>query len=326
MYHSSTQKRDWLFKDQQSINVKREAANRAFCSAHEASAQEKGVQLLTPVEEDIVVQYYLKKLVEFCSLFNPPSWAPLPKTALVTAVTYYKRLYTQCSVMEFHPKDMFLCCVFLAFKVDEYNLSLEQFVNMLAPHLIQSTSEYIISHELLLLKKLQFQLTVHSPFRPMSGFILDMKTRAPQLPNPDMFRKVADSFLVQSLGSDVAFLYPPSQIGLAALWHSAKQTHNRVDGYILSVLLNSEGSDTIDTIMDLLQKIEDLVFSVKLPDGAMLAPVEAKLQQCSIQALTIATTTTKRKRQSEDNLSVGGSDGKKHRSDQEPSPWSLEID
>ena len=40
-----------------------------------------------------------------------------------------------------------LCCVFLAFKVDEYNLSLEQFVNMLAPHLIHSTSEYIISHE-----------------------------------------------------------------------------------------------------------------------------------------------------------------------------------
>ena len=40
-----------------------------------------------------------------------------------------------------------LCCVFLAFKVDEYNLSLDQFVHMLAPHLIQSTSEYIISHE-----------------------------------------------------------------------------------------------------------------------------------------------------------------------------------
>ena len=88
MYHTSTQKRDWLFKDQHSITVKREAANGAFCSAHEASALEKGVQLLTPEEEDIVVQYYLKKLVEFCSLFNPPSWAPLPKTALVCVWGY----------------------------------------------------------------------------------------------------------------------------------------------------------------------------------------------------------------------------------------------
>jgi len=40
-----------------------------------------------------------------------------------------------------------LCCVFLAFKVDEYNLTLDQFVNMLAPNLVKPTSEYIISHE-----------------------------------------------------------------------------------------------------------------------------------------------------------------------------------
>ena len=38
------------------------------------------------------------------------------------------------------------------------------------------------------------------------------QTRTPHLPNPDMFRKVADRFLVQSLGSDVSLLYPPSQV------------------------------------------------------------------------------------------------------------------
>lgn len=65
--------------------------------------------------------------------------------------------------------------MFLAFKVDEYNLSLDQFVHMLAPQLVKSTADYIISHELLLLEHLQFHLTIHAPFRPVAGLILDIK-------------------------------------------------------------------------------------------------------------------------------------------------------
>ena len=83
MYHSSTQRAHWLFREQQDLTDKRRAANNTFCSAHEAAAREKGVQFLTPEEEEVTVLYYLKKLIEFCSLFNPPAWAPLPKTALV---------------------------------------------------------------------------------------------------------------------------------------------------------------------------------------------------------------------------------------------------
>lgn len=40
-----------------------------------------------------------------------------------------------------------LCCAFLAFKVDEYNLTLDQFVRVLAPHLVQPTTDFILSHE-----------------------------------------------------------------------------------------------------------------------------------------------------------------------------------
>jgi len=43
------------------------------------------------------------------------------------------------------------------------------------------------------------------------------------------------------------------QIALTSLWFSAKQTGHHIDGYILSVLLSSEGSDTADSIMDTLQ-------------------------------------------------------------------------
>ena len=40
-----------------------------------------------------------------------------------------------------------LCCAFLAFKVDEYNLTLDQFAHVLAPHLVQPTTQFILSHE-----------------------------------------------------------------------------------------------------------------------------------------------------------------------------------
>ena len=164
-----------------------------------------------------------------------------------------------------------LCCAYLAFKVEEYNVSVDQFVHVLARELRQSVSEFVLSHELLLLRRLKFHLTVHSPFRPMEGFIIDMKvgssssihkwhgyscisfqTRTPNIPNPDQFRKVADSFLVKSLSSDVAMFYPPSQVdtdhhslscvtclfcmqvALAALFHSSKQTRSQIDGYVAS--------------------------------------------------------------------------------------------
>lgn len=91
-----------------------------------------------------------------------------------------------------------MCCTYLAFKVEEYNVSVDQFVHVLAPQLRDSVAEFVLSHEvryqpwecselvvhfslphliwqLLLLKKLKFHLTVHSPFRPLEGFIIDIK-------------------------------------------------------------------------------------------------------------------------------------------------------
>ena len=43
-------------------------------------------------------------------------------------------------------------------------------------------------------------------------YLLLVQTRAESIPNPEQFGKVADKFLVQSLSSDVSFLYPPSQV------------------------------------------------------------------------------------------------------------------
>ena len=99
---------------------------------------------------------------------------------------------------------------------------------------------FSLSLQLLLLQKLKFHLTIHSPFRPLTGFLLDIKvrlshycirndhmtkfhtfqTRAESVPNPEQLTKTADKFLVQSLSTDVSLLYPPSQVRqmLLTIW------------------------------------------------------------------------------------------------------------
>lgn len=78
MFHSSTQKEHWLFKDEEELRKMREKASLSFCAEHES-----GVPMLDSQEEFHLLRYYQKKLVELCNLFAPPKWVPLPRTALV---------------------------------------------------------------------------------------------------------------------------------------------------------------------------------------------------------------------------------------------------
>lgn len=80
MFHSSTQKQHWLFKDEEELRKLREKANLSFCAEHESA----GAAMLDSQEEVKLLRYYQKKLVEVCNLFAPPKWVPLPRTALVS--------------------------------------------------------------------------------------------------------------------------------------------------------------------------------------------------------------------------------------------------
>ena len=39
----------------------------------------------------------------------------------------------------------------------------------------EKTAEFILGHELLVMQQLNFQLTVHNPFRPLEGLLIDLK-------------------------------------------------------------------------------------------------------------------------------------------------------
>ena len=68
---------------------------------------------LSVVEERALQSFYESQLIEFCKRFNPP----MPKPTTATALHYFKRFYLGNSVMDYHPKEILVTCVYLACKV-----------------------------------------------------------------------------------------------------------------------------------------------------------------------------------------------------------------
>lgn len=71
--------------------------------------------------------------------------------------------------------------------------------------------DIILSNELLLMQQLNYYLTVHNPFRPIEGFLIDIKTRC-SLSNPERLRAGIDDFIDKTFLTDACLLYAPSQV------------------------------------------------------------------------------------------------------------------
>lgn len=65
------------------------------------------------MEERTLLRFYELQLRDFCRRFNPP----MPRATVATALHYFKRFYLRNSVMDYHPKEILVTCVYLACKV-----------------------------------------------------------------------------------------------------------------------------------------------------------------------------------------------------------------
>ena len=82
---------------------------------------------------------------------------------LLLYLTYISQLY-YCSTT----------CVYLACKVDEFNVSLREFVGNLKKDR-EKTSDQILWFELTLMQMLNFHLTIHTAYRPLEGLFINLK-------------------------------------------------------------------------------------------------------------------------------------------------------
>lgn len=99
--------------------------------------------------------------------------------------------------------------------------------------------EIILNNELLLMSAVKFHLTVHNPYRPVEGFLIDLKTRHPDI-DAESLRPYIDEFLDKVLLTDVPLLYAPSQIALAGVLEAARKCREHLDVYVTQILITDE--------------------------------------------------------------------------------------
>nr|XP_033778306.1 cyclin-H [Geotrypetes seraphini] len=295
MYHSSTQRLRWTFASEQEPGRLRAEANTRVRTKVSVVGKvlPADVSLLEPHEELMICRYYEKKLMEFCSAFKPV----MPRSVMGTACMYFKRFYLNNSVMEYHPRIIMLTCVFLACKVDEFNVSSIQFVGNLqeVPLGQEKALEQILEYELLLIQQLNFHLIVHNPYRPFEGFLIDLKTRYPMLENPEVLRKAADEFLNWVALTDACLLFTPSKIALAAILSSASRAGINLESYLKECLEMKDNCEAMSQLLEEIKSIKNLVKMYESPGSDDIAILKQKLEKCHSSELALTAYLKKRK-------------------------------
>ncbi|XP_052830153.1 cyclin-H isoform X3 [Octopus bimaculoides] len=199
-----------------------------------------------------------------------------------TAMTYFKRFYLYNSVMDFHPRDITLTSVYLASKVEEFNVSINQFVGNLKGDR-DKFANVILGFELLLMEKLSYHLTVHNPFRPLEGFLIDMKTNCQTCSDPEILRPQAEEFLEKSMLTDICLLVSPAQISLAAILDSCSLKNIDIMSYVTSVLMKGAESDQKKRAMQQIKLIQITVNNQNSLKREHIRQLEKKLEKCRNQ-------------------------------------------
>lgn len=226
MFVTSTQRKDWMY-DHKKLEDLRTKSNQNYAD----KIRNKSTPL-SKLEESYLIRSYLGNLREFCDKFKPE----MRKSVIATAFMYMKRFYLNQSCMEYHPRNIGVTCAYLACKIDEFYVPIDQFIKNVNGDKFRAR-DLILSNELLLMKKLNFQLTVHLPHRAAQGFIYDIRARCHTKKGQvsSMEREVHE-FLDKSMYTDACFLYTPSQIALASIVYGAEKCNLDLSSYLGDII------------------------------------------------------------------------------------------
>lgn len=131
------------------------------------------------------------------------------------------------------------------------------------------------------MQKLNYYLTVHNPYRPVEGFLIDIKTRG-SLINPDRLRNGIDEFLDRTFLTDACLIFSPSQIALAAVLHAASKEQENLDSYVTESLFYFS-KDKLPILIEAVRKIRFMVKTIAVPQRDIVKQIEKKLELCRNQ-------------------------------------------
>lgn len=221
-----------MYENVDALNELRSQANQNASNALLKAGKCQQEYLLSQIDEINLVRSFLDNLREFCRKFEPA----MPKSVIATAFLYMKRFYLNESCMNYSPRDIGITCAYLAAKIDEFNITIDQFVKNVEGD-CRKAQKTILSNELLLMKKLKFQLTVHLPYRAKEGFMIDIRARHPQgREELKLLDQEVEDYLEKVMYTDACFLHSPSQIALAAIFLSSEKISLNLTPYFTDII------------------------------------------------------------------------------------------
>ncbi len=163
--------------------------------------------LLSEKEEQEIVRFMAHESVHICLHLRAPD------SVVGAASAFLQRYYLNESVHNIDPYVIMFTCILLACKCEEFNAPVEKIVSFSTDP--TAMLRRVIQHEMVVADTLQYNLVVHSLFRPARGFLADMHVRYPSLlqAEPDKAYHDVAPLLRRWSACAVVFLYPPSQVG-----------------------------------------------------------------------------------------------------------------
>ncbi|KAK4760865.1 hypothetical protein SAY87_005758 [Trapa incisa] len=222
-------------------------------------------------EERFLRIFYENKLREVCGAFY------FPHKIQATALIYFKRFYLEWSVMEHHPKDIILTCIYTACKIEENHISAEELGKG-----ISQDHQVILNNEMLVLQSLKFDLIVYAPYRSVEGFINDMEDNYYKEPGQlQMLKEAGKAEVDRIMLTDAPLLFPPGQLALAALGH-ANEMHKVVnfERYLENMLSHQTSFHAFQDLSDNMNAIETLVRTYNFPSDKDMKHINRKLRSC----------------------------------------------
>ncbi|KAG5550644.1 hypothetical protein RHGRI_015555 [Rhododendron griersonianum] len=222
-------------------------------------------------EEQLLRTFYEFKIQDVCDAFK------FPRKIQATALIYFKRFYLQWSVMEHHPKDIMLTCIYAACKAEENHVSAEELGKA-----IEQDHQMILNNEMI---SLGFDLIVYAPYRALDGFVDVMEEFIEA--NDDQLQTLKDVHETAKVESDkimltdAPLLFPPGQLALAALYR-ANEVHGLLDfeRYVGSLLSRQHDTHSISELTVSLNAIISLVSKLVTLTATDMKHVDRKLKLC----------------------------------------------
>ncbi|XP_034226892.1 cyclin-H1-1-like [Prunus dulcis] len=297
-FQTSTHRAKWIFKPEELVGKYKAANQRAIQTLEKYGATLMEVDVdgtisypepqviakdnadkhsrpkpISIEEEQFMRVFYENKLQEVCKNFH------FPHKVQATALIYFKRFYLQWSVMQNHPKNIMLTCIYAACKIEENHVSAEELGKG-----ISQDHQMILNNEMIVYQSLEFDLIVYAPYRSIEGFIDDMgefcginDDRLQILQLLHAAKMEVDKIML----TDAPLLFPPGQLALAAL-RSANQVHKVVDfeRYLRSILSRQSSEHTVSELVEFLNAIDSWARKYKFPSDKDLKHINRKLKSC----------------------------------------------